>query len=157
MVNYNNGKIYKIEPKCDHPEEDIYIGSTTKQYLCQRMIAHKYCYKLYKEGKSHYYTSFKLFDKYGFENCQIVLLENVEATNKDELTAKEKHYIENLNNINKNITGRTRKESNQAYYKNNKYNLFQKIDCACGGKYIYKNKLRHLRSLKHQNYYNINP
>jgi len=27
MVNYNNGKIYKIEPICDHEENEIYIGS----------------------------------------------------------------------------------------------------------------------------------
>ena len=32
MVNYNNGKIYKIEPIVDHDEGDIYFGSTTKQY-----------------------------------------------------------------------------------------------------------------------------
>ena len=25
MINYNNGKIYKIEPVCDHDEGDIYI------------------------------------------------------------------------------------------------------------------------------------
>ena len=33
MVNYSNGKIYKIEPIIDHDEGDIYIGSTTKKYL----------------------------------------------------------------------------------------------------------------------------
>ena len=32
MVNYNNGKIYKIEP-VNGEEGDIYIGSTTKEYL----------------------------------------------------------------------------------------------------------------------------
>ena len=36
MVNYNNGKIYKIEP-LNGEEGDIYIGSTTKEYLSQRM------------------------------------------------------------------------------------------------------------------------
>ena len=48
MTNYNNGKIYKLEPMCNHDDGDIYIGSTTKEYLCQRMTAHKYQYKQYK-------------------------------------------------------------------------------------------------------------
>jgi hypothetical protein len=34
---YNNSKIYKIKPICDYEEGDIYIGSTTKKYLCERM------------------------------------------------------------------------------------------------------------------------
>jgi len=37
MVNYQNGKIYFIEPICEHEENERYIGSTTKQYLSQRM------------------------------------------------------------------------------------------------------------------------
>ena len=35
MTNYNNGKIYMIEPICEYEVGDIYIGSTTKQYLSQ--------------------------------------------------------------------------------------------------------------------------
>jgi hypothetical protein len=43
---YNNSKIYKIEPLCDYEEEgDIYIGSTTKKYLCERMAEHRKDYK----------------------------------------------------------------------------------------------------------------
>ena len=51
MVNYNNGKIYKIEPIVDHDEGDIYIGSTTKHYLSQRMDKHRGNYKSWKNGK----------------------------------------------------------------------------------------------------------
>ena len=61
MINYNNGKIYKIEPICDHDEWDIYIGSTTKQYLCQRMATHKYYYKKYKQDQTIYYFQVLLF------------------------------------------------------------------------------------------------
>ena len=50
-INYKNGKIYKIEPICEHDEGEIYIGSTTKQYLSQRMTAHRNGYKRFKEGK----------------------------------------------------------------------------------------------------------
>ena len=35
MKNYNNSKIYKIEPTCEYDEGDIYIGSTNREYLCQ--------------------------------------------------------------------------------------------------------------------------
>ena len=38
MVNYGNSKIYKIwSPNGDN----IYIGSTTKKYLSQRMVEHR--------------------------------------------------------------------------------------------------------------------
>ena len=53
MVNYSNGKIYKIEPICEHNEDDIYIGSTTKQYLSQRMDKHRSDYKRWQQGKCH--------------------------------------------------------------------------------------------------------
>ena len=51
MVNYNNGKVYKIEPICEHEEGEIYIGSTTKDYLSKRMVEHRNKYKMYKSGK----------------------------------------------------------------------------------------------------------
>ena len=61
MVNYSNGKIYKIEPICDHEDGDVYIGSTTKQYLSQRMEYHRRDYNNYKKGvSSKTLTSFKL-------------------------------------------------------------------------------------------------
>jgi predicted GIY-YIG superfamily endonuclease len=41
MVNYSNGKIYKIEPTVEHEDGDIYIGSTTNKLLCQRMGKHR--------------------------------------------------------------------------------------------------------------------
>ena len=99
-INYKNGKIYKIEPICEHDEEDIYIGSTTKQYLCQRMTAHKRDYTKYKKGKYGKTSSFILFDKYGINNCKIILLELVEANSKDELRIKEAYYIKTLKCIN---------------------------------------------------------
>ena len=50
MVNYSNGKIYKIEPICEHDEGDVYIGSTTKMYLSDRMFGHRDNYRKYKNG-----------------------------------------------------------------------------------------------------------
>jgi len=117
MVNYSNGKIYKIEALNAPIDERIYVGSTTKQYLSQRMDTHRTDYKRWKEGKfKGCVRSYELFDKYGIENCVIVLIELVNANSKDELYAREKHYIQTLNSINKNIPLRTRKEYREDNY-----------------------------------------
>ena len=114
--DYSQGKIYKIEPTVEHDEGDIYIGSTTKKYLSQRMTAHKSGYYQWKEGKRNTTSSYILFDNYGFENCQIVLLEIVHASNYDDLASREAHYIRTTTCINSNIPLRTDTE----YYQDNK-------------------------------------
>jgi hypothetical protein len=121
MVNYNNGKIYKIEPISGGEDGDVYIGSTTKQYLSQRMSNHRSSYKRWKTGKlKTNFTSFNLFEKYGVENCQIVLLEVVNVKTKDELIAREGFYIRALNCVNRIIPDRTQKEYKQNYHADNK-------------------------------------
>jgi hypothetical protein len=106
--NYNNGKVYKIEPITGGEEGDIYIGSTIKRLLSQRMSAHRCQYALWKANKDdRNVTSYILFDKYGVKNCQIILLENVNAQNKDELLAREAHWIKTTKNVNHCIPKRT--------------------------------------------------
>ncbi len=127
MVNYSNGKIYKIEPICDFDEGDIYIGSTTKAYLCQRLDEHRSKYK----NNNFQCRSSNLFLKYGLSNCKIILLELVNANSKDELHVREAFYISNNKCINKVIPGRTpeqyridnkesKKLKSQEYYNKNK-------------------------------------
>jgi ribosome-interacting GTPase 1 len=55
-------------------------------------------------------TSYDLFDEYGLENCKIVLIESFPCSSKDELIAKEAHYIRTLECVNKVIPKRTNKE-----------------------------------------------
>ena len=95
-------KIYKIVP-CDEnaDENDVYYGSTTKKYLCSRMCSHRQDYKLWKQDKWHYMTSFSLFDKYGLHNCKIVLVEEFENITENELKNKEADYIEKNKCVNK--------------------------------------------------------
>lgn len=145
MVNYSAGKIYKVEPIIDHDEGDIYIGSTTKKYLCQRMDQHRRNFKRYKNGQYHNITIFNLFEKYGIENCQIILIENVNANSKDELTAKEAFYIKTLKCVNKIIPHRTLKE----YREDNKNEIAEKLK-----KYRKNNK--ETLSLKYKQYYDEN-
>ena len=47
-----------------------------------------------------------------------------------------------------------RQEISKVYRKNNRDKLLAKTECACGNTYVYKNKSRHERSNKHQNYLN---
>lgn len=104
MVNYSNGKIYKIVPT--NGDDICYIGSTTKQYLSQRMDSHRTKYKNWqKNNKIEKASSVELFEKYGVENCKIVLIENFPCNTKDELEKREGEYIKTLNCINKRGAG----------------------------------------------------
>ncbi len=84
MVNYSNTKIYKI---MSHLGDKIYIGSTTKRYLSQRMDNHRSGYKLWKHGTQGKVNSYTLFDEYGVENCEIVLIEAYPCNGKDEVSS----------------------------------------------------------------------
>ena len=165
--DYSNSKIYKIEPIVEHSEEEIYIGSTTKQYLSQRITAHRYEFNKWENGDRHYYTCFQLFSKYGINNCEIILLENVNATSKDELHAREAFYIKSVKCVNKSIPLRTDKEyqndnrekilqKHRDYYEKNKERIAEKdmvkITCKCGSIYRRSDKSRHEKSKKHLKY-----
>ena len=139
--DYSQGKIYKIEPTVEHDEGDIYIGSTTKKYLSQRMTAHRKDYTRWKDGKKGFASSFNLFDKYGIENCNILLLENVNASNYDELVSRESFYVKTLTCVNINIPFKTEEEHKQVILKQAK-------------EYNEKNKER--ISIRNKKYHEIN-
>jgi len=100
MVDYSKGKIYKIVVNNTEDEYRPYIGSTTKEYLSQRLTYHKSDYKKYKNGIRSLVASYNLFDKYGIENCEMVLIENYPCTTKDELHARERYWFDNMENCN---------------------------------------------------------
>jgi predicted GIY-YIG superfamily endonuclease len=81
MVNYNNGKIYKIV--CNTTGL-VYIGSTTKNKLCERLTQHKSRFKKYNEGDNIKYSSFLVLEN---NNYNIILIENYKCNSKDELKA----------------------------------------------------------------------
>ena len=135
--DYSKGKVYKIEPICVHEEGEIYIGSTTKDYLSQRMVMHRSNFKEWEQGKRPLTTSFNLFDKYGIKNCQIILLESVNAKNCNELEAREAHYIQSLKCVNKNIPNGISRVS---------------YACQCGSQCLVKHKQRHFKTEKHKHF-----
>ena len=59
------------------------------------MQKHKASYKMYLEGKTNKkLTSFNLFNDYGIDNINIILVEDYPCNNKYELEARERFYIE---------------------------------------------------------------
>jgi hypothetical protein len=116
-------------------------------------------------------SSFKLFEKYGVENCNIYLIEEFPCDSKDQLRKREGYYIQNIPCVNKFIAGRTVKEYRKLYYENNivhiketnkQYKLDNKehikqysqtkFKCICGGCYARSHKSEHYKTLKHINY-----
>lgn len=125
MVNYKNGKIYKlVNSICN--EGNCYYGSTCNE-LRIRKQQHKCKYKLWKKRKMCFITSFKLFEE-DYENVKIVLVEEFKCENKQQLLARERFYIENYKCLNRNVPGRTRKE----HYNDNKRQI------VCKHKEYYK-------------------
>ncbi len=112
---YINAKIYKI---IDLDEQMIYIGSTI-QMLCKRFASHIYLYK----NKINNLSSFEIFDKYGIENCKILLIENYPCNSREELCKKEGEYIKKIECVNKRVAGRTFDK----YYEDNKKEIIKKM------------------------------
>jgi len=106
-IDYQKRKIYKIE---SHLRDKIYIGSTTNEYLCQRMRGHRKNYNQWKKENRDLTTSFILFEEYGIDNCEIILIEAYPCNSKDELKSREAHYIKTIKCVNKCIPGRTSKQ-----------------------------------------------
>ncbi len=148
---YQQGKIYKIiSPHTDK----IYIGSTTKQYLSQRLTKHKSHFLMYeKHGKGSNMGSFVLLR---LGDVEIILLETYPCNSREELVAREKHWMEQYNNlVNKSrpvITEQERKEHKKQYALK-KYNYTnEKHICECGGEYTTQHITTHERTQKHQTY-----
>lgn len=76
---YSNCKIYFVLPKSgiENGTPDKYVGSTYEK-LNIRYIKHKSAYK--NNGKYCYVN--KVFEKYGVENCDIILVEDWPCENK---------------------------------------------------------------------------
>ena len=104
MLDYQRGKIYKIQ--C-HKTGKQYIGSTTCRLLCQRLASHCESYLKHSTGYGSYTTSFEIL-KGG--DYSISLMQSYPCSCKDELLQRERHYIERMDCVNRNVPGRTKQE-----------------------------------------------
>jgi len=91
MVNYGNGKIYKI---INENNEIIYIGSTA-QKLCE-----SYSYHTHKAS-----------------NHRIILIENYSCNNREELRKREQEVIEENTNLLNQIRAYVTEEEKKEWHK----------------------------------------
>ena len=133
MVDYGNGKIYKLRSL---NTEEFYIGSTT-QTLCKIMSKHKCDAHTSKRPCRLYITMNEL----GIDNFRIELVELFPCGSKDELRKREGEVIRELKpQLNTLIAGRSaqeyrndtkeyKKEYDKKYYEINqcKKKLYQRM------------------------------
>ena len=77
---------------------ELYIGSTTRVYLCQRMAEHKYAYSQFKKGNRKINgcsSSRVLYD----ESARIELIQKFPCANKQELYEREQFCLDSMKDI----------------------------------------------------------
>ena len=74
------------------------VGSTCLT-LGKRIAKHKQNFK--SQQRKYSTTSYKIFDKYGIDSCEIVLIEDYPCENNIELTGREGYHIEKFKQFTK--------------------------------------------------------
>ena len=101
MVNYGNGKIYRI---IDNITNDIYIGSTCVG-LSQRLANHRRVFECWKRSGEKFTSSFPILERGDY---QIVLIEEYPCATREQLCSRERYWIEQypecINKIRRPIT-----------------------------------------------------
>jgi hypothetical protein len=113
MVNYGNGLIYKLCCK-DPIITDEYIGSTCNKN--RRKQQHKcYCNNENMEAYNRLVYQF-IRANGGFDNFDLIVIEEYPCESKLQLEMKEREYIERLRpTLNKNIPARTLQEYRETH------------------------------------------
>jgi len=93
MVNYKLAKIFKLY-EVDNPN-NFYISSTTEPCLCRKLQQLKKQYQK-SNGNPKSRLPQKVQEILSGGNYQIILLTNVEASNKDELNSLTINYINQI-------------------------------------------------------------
>ena len=102
MVNYSNGKIYKLIAG-----DGIYVGATCSS-LARRKWRHK--------SKSKKFPTRRVYAKcieVGWNLVDIVLLERFNCENKDDLHKRERYWIEKIGNLNMQLPMRTTEDNKE--------------------------------------------
>ena len=143
-TKYKNSKIYMLIN--NELPGLVYYGSTIEP-LNVRLSKHRY------ESKTRNKSSKPLFAK---GTPQIVLIEKYPCSSKAELNAREGTYHLSFDCINKNVAGRSDKDSKLNWRTNNIDKQLKKFNCDCGGKYIHQNVSTHKKCAKHIKYISSN-
>ena len=146
MVNYANGKIYKI---VSTQLDKVYIGSTSLE-LKKRLIKHRNNYKKYIREGCNYASSFEILK---YEDAQIILIEDYPCTTKKELFNREQYYKRITPNIVNKVSNRNTINEFKDYKNGKIYKIFSKHTNKC---YIGSTTNENLQSRlnEHKNAYN---
>jgi hypothetical protein len=120
----------------------VYYGATTK-LLCDRLTQHKSSANSTKGRKC---TSKQLFD---IGNVQIFLVENFPCDSKEQLNARERHWIENNKCVNKCLPMQTnieKKEYRKEFYEANKEQILE-------NQKVYREEHREARRTQQKTYH----
>ena len=176
-VDYSNTFFYKIVCR-DLTITDLYVGHTTNFVI--RRYSHK---NKTIRGNNIYLYQF-IRDNGGWENWDMVLIEQSACVNRLDALKKEREFIELLQaSLNKQIPSRTNKEwfeenkdilaekskkyrngekileDQKQYRQVNRDKLIEyrqtKITCSCGATFSRSNKAQHERTEKHNKYINL--
>jgi len=138
MVNYQNGKIYKITGTTNEGVELIYIGSTV-QKLCVRLSGHV---RDFKNGEHK--SSSQVLVCY---NYKITLIEIFPCSSKEELLMRERYHYDYFDCVNKKkpiLLEEERIEYNKQYHIENKDRIRE------NQKQYYNNNIDTIRENKKQ-------
>jgi hypothetical protein len=176
-INYQNSVIYKIISN-DLTIKDLYVGSTTNfnirkahhKIVCNDPNNKLYNIPLYKTIR----------ENGGWDNWDMILVENYPCNNKNELHARERHFIDELkSNLNLRLPIRTKQEkkiyqneydknyreiNREELNKSDKIRWQQRkeernqqrretiIICECGSKLRLSENERHKKTIRHRNW-----
>ena len=152
MVNYQNGKIYKLVNTID---DKLYVGSTVNT-LKHRKYEHKRRSRIDVNR-----PVYKHLNNIGWENIEIELLEVFPCLNKYELHTRERYWIETLKaSLNTDTPTLTRaeyrvKNHEKIRQKDNAYKQRNKDKISVQGK-EYREQNKELIKQRKKNYYERN-
>jgi len=152
--DYSKSLIYKIV--CLDPNiSDCYVGSSTN--FKQRKARHKNACNSPNTDKFNYNVYRFIREHGGWENWQMLQIEEFPCNSSHELALQERFHLEQLKaTLNKQVPSRT----NAEYYQNNRAKITEwkkkNHECPCGGSYTLCNKAQHIKRKIHQAYLNQN-
>ena len=165
IVDYSKTKFYKLVCKDIHITK-IYVGHTIN--WIQRKYNHKSNCNNSNSKMYDYFVYQFIRENGGWDNWDMVLIEEYECETKLQAEQRERYWIENLKaEINRVIPSRTkreyyetnkeqRKEYQKEYRETNKEKILkqqsEKILCKCGSELRKDDMSRHRRTKKHLNY-----
>jgi len=161
-IDYSKCIIYKLV--CDDLNiKDIYVGHTTD--FRRRKNRHKQ--GCINENLASY--NFRVYDTIrkngGWDNWSMIEIEKYSCNDSNEATARERHWLEELQaNLNMITPSRTQEERaengndrQKKYYQGHKEVISEKRkeqnhSCECGGHYRTNSRTRHFRTKLHCDY-----